>query len=368
VSLHADSPRLDLVHEDLQNLWEFTYDDCARNGTGLIVHFLGHGINGRVGNSLYLAAKNTDSRRPDRTAADIGAWLQEVENTDGGPPVLFLLDVCGAGRAPLQQWLHGLPAERRRAWVIAACAEDGKAYGARFSQATVAVLDRLRLGWLDLSPGLPHVPVETFAQEIDRELARLARTQGGPPQRVLRTAHPEADVPVPPFLRNPGFRETPAGRYQQHLENGLWQFASAVDPGLDPLHFVSRASGAPHQRNVAGRCFFTGRQRQLAKLKKWLEDDKARRIMVVTGSPGSGKSALLGVLACLSHPQLSEVSRTIRSVVPRHLRFDRHPLLAAVHAPPSPVNSAWATGRCGAGRSRRCWKGCARGGRTHRPS
>ncbi|MET8249616.1 hypothetical protein ABZV31_37795 [Streptomyces sp. NPDC005202] len=70
----------------------------------------------------------------------------------------------------------------------------------------------------------------------------------------------------------------------------------------------------------------------MEKLKEWLEDDPARRIMVVTGSPGSGKSALLGVLACLAHPQLAEVSWTIRSVVPRHLRFNRPPLLAAVHA------------------------------------
>ncbi|MET8249615.1 hypothetical protein ABZV31_37790 [Streptomyces sp. NPDC005202] len=198
------------------------------------MHFIGHGINGRTGNSLYLATKNTDSGRPDRTAANIGRWLDEVENAGDGPPVLFLLDVCGSGRVPLQQWLHGLPADRRRAWVIAACAEDGKAYGARFSRATGAVLSRLKAGWLDLSPSLTHVPVETFAQEIDRELTRLAQIEGSPPQRVLRTAHPEADVPVPPFLSHPGFRETPAARCRQHLENGLWQFASAVDPPSTP--------------------------------------------------------------------------------------------------------------------------------------
>ncbi|MFF5367995.1 AAA family ATPase [Streptomyces sp. NPDC013187] len=331
VALHGDSPRFDLVHEDLGKLWEQAYDQCARNGTGLIVHFIGHGIKGRTG-TLYLAAKNTDSNCPQRTAANIGQWLDEVEATGDGPPALFLLDVCGAGRVPLQQWLQGLPAERRRAWVIAACAEDGKAYKARFSQATATVLSRLKAGWIDLSPSLTHVPLETFAHEIDRELARLTQADGSPPQRVMRTAHPEADSPVLPLLKNPGFRETPADRFRQYLENGLLQFASALDPALDPLHFVSRASGSPHQRYAASRCFFTGREKQLESLKKWLTEEEKHPVMVVTGSPGSGKSALLGVMACLAHPQLAEVSRSIRSVVPRQLRFDRHPLLAAVHA------------------------------------
>ncbi|WP_020124922.1 hypothetical protein [Streptomyces canus] len=332
VSLTAGSPRLDLSHDDLQREWRNAYEACARTGSALIVQFLGHGINGSTANSLFLAADNTDPERPAWTAADVDQWLKQVESTDGGPPVLFLLDVCGAGRAPMQQWLHGLSADRRRAWVIAACADNSKAYGARFSRATASVLTRLKAGWLDLSPAMRHVPVETFAREIDRELARLLAAEDKPPQRVLRTARAEADGPVPPFLENQGYRETPAGRYRQQMENGLWQFASAADPALDVVHFVSRASGSPHQQNVTRRCFFTGRRFQLRQLKEWLEDDQAARLMVVTGSPGSGKSALLGVLTCLAHEQLEEVSGSIRDRVPRHLRVERRSMLAAVHA------------------------------------
>ena len=332
VSLTAGSPRLDLSYDDLQQEWRDAYETCARTGSALIVQFLGHGINGPTANSLFLAATNTDPERPAWTAADVDHWLKQVESTDGGPPVLFLLDVCGSGRAPTQQWLHGLSADRRRAWVIAACADNSKAYGARFSRATASVLARLKAGWLDLSPAMRHVPVETFAREIDRELAQLLAAEDKPPQRVLRTAHAEADGPVPPFFENPGYRETPAGRYRQQVENGLWQFASAVDPALDVVHFVSRASGAPHQQNVTRRCFFTGRRRQLRQLKDWLEDDQAAPLMVVTGSPGSGKSALLGVLTCLAHEQLEEVSGSIRDRVPRHLRVERRSMLAAVHA------------------------------------
>ncbi|MGW2825562.1 AAA family ATPase [Streptomyces sp. NPDC001443] len=332
ITLYGEGPRIDLSYAALEQSWRDAFEVSARARSGLIVHFLGHGVKGATDNELYLAARDTRPRDLAFTAVDVDRWLKQVENTEDGPPVLLLLDVCGAGRATMQQWLHHLSVDRRRAWVIAACAEDEKAYGASFSRATGTVLARLKAGWLDLSPGVRHVPVETFAREIDRELARLLQAEGRAPQRVLRTAHPEADSPVPPFLQNPAFRETAAGRYRQHVENGLWQFASAVDPGLDVVHFVSRASGTPHQQNVTRRCFFTGRRLQLAQLKAWLEDEKAPTLTVVTGSPGSGKSALLGVLTCLAHEQLREVSGPIRSVVPSELRVERCPRFAAVHA------------------------------------
>ncbi|MFI0226382.1 P-loop domain-containing protein [Streptomyces lydicus] len=332
ITLYGEGPRIDLSYAALEQSWRDAFGASALARSGLIVHFLGHGVKGATDNELYLAARDTRPRELAFTAVDVDRWLKQVENTESGPPVLLLLDVCGAGRATMQQWLHRLSVDRRRAWVIAACADDEKAYGARFSRATSTVLARLKAGWLDLSPGVPHVPVETFAKEIDRELARLLQVEGRAPQRVLRTAHPEADGPVPPFLQNPAFRETPADRYRQHVENGLWQFASAVDPGLDVVHFVSRASGTPHQQNITRRCFFTGRRLQLAQLKEWLENEKAPTLTVVTGSPGSGKSALLGVLTCLAHEQLREVSGPIRSVVPSELRVERHPRFAAVHA------------------------------------
>ncbi|WP_460071326.1 AAA family ATPase [Streptomyces sp. YKOK-I1] len=338
VSLCDGGPRLDLAHAPLEDAWREAYSASIYSGSGLIVHFAGHGIKGATDHSLYLAARDTDPASPAWTAIDIDRWLKQAESTQKGPPVLFLLDVCDAGRVPNQQWLQGLSANRRRAWVIAASSDSGTAYGGRFSRATVSVLKRLKAGWLDLSPSLRHVPMETFAQEIDRELARLTEAEDKPPQRVTRTAHTEADAPVPPLLKNPAFRETAAGRFRQHVESGLWQFASAADPALDVVHFVSRASGSPLQLDVTRRCFFTGRHRQLQQLKDWLEADSRKQkipvksLMVVTGSPGSGKSALLGVVTCLAHQKLQEVSGPIRACVPRYLRVERQRMLAAVHA------------------------------------
>ena len=47
---------------------------------------------------------------------------------------------------------------------------------------------------------------------------------------------------------------------------------------------------------------FTGRHRALADITRWLDDPAERRPMIVTGDPGSGKTAVLGLLAALADP------------------------------------------------------------------
>ncbi|MFI0595729.1 AAA family ATPase [Streptomyces griseus] len=296
------------------------------------MHFSGHGIAGPGEQTLFLATRETRLDNFAWTAEQMGTWLGEAEATTDGPPVLFMLDVCGAGRAVMQQVVDRIRAADRRAWVIAACASDEKTYAARFTSATGIVMERLSQGRLDISPTVQHVPVETLAREIDRELARSAAAEVLAAQSVLRTAHTEARVPVPPFLLNPSYRASAGGQFLQSVEMGLWQFAAAVDPALDPLHFISRASGTPQQQDIAQGCFFTGRKEQLGTIKRWLEGPSEPTLMVVTGSPGSGKSALLGVVACLAHPQLRSVTHQISRTVDREVRPEPNPDLAAVHA------------------------------------
>ena len=48
---------------------------------------------------------------------------------------------------------------------------------------------------------------------------------------------------------------------------------------------------------------FTGRHRALADITRWLETPADARPMIVTGDPGSGKTAVLGLLAALADPR-----------------------------------------------------------------
>ncbi|MFI0405731.1 hypothetical protein [Actinomadura sp. 3N508] len=65
-------------------------------------------------------------------------------------------------------------------------------------------------------------------------------------------------------------------------------------------HFLPRARGVDVPSEVAWR--FVGRHAALGELTRWLSDPAAGTLRVVTGGPGSGKSAVLARLAVLSDP------------------------------------------------------------------
>ncbi|MBR8642696.1 ATP-binding protein [Streptomyces tuirus] len=67
-------------------------------------------------------------------------------------------------------------------------------------------------------------------------------------------------------------------------------------------HFVDRVGA-----------HFAGRRPQLRQLAGWLDDETSHSLTVVTGSPGVGKSALLGAVVCSAHPRLVEVVPHVRT-------------------------------------------------------
>jgi WD40 repeat protein len=66
-------------------------------------------------------------------------------------------------------------------------------------------------------------------------------------------------------------------------------------------HFGPRGRGVlPFGRRQGW--YFTGRIQALGELASWLASDRPPAVRVVTGAPGSGKSAVLGRLVLLAHP------------------------------------------------------------------
>ncbi|MET9462595.1 hypothetical protein ABZY05_47710 [Streptomyces canus] len=328
----ATAPILDPDRHELEDAWH----KAQELEQPLIVHFSGHGVKGQGG--LYLAVRKSDPSTQQALRASSVQVSQLLEDAEAASqPVLFLLDVCGAGKALSTQMAQHLvntggdawPERQRRAWVIAACDANEITHGARFSQAMATVLGRLAKGLLDISPVLEYVPLETIAAEIDRELALedLAADREG--QSVVRTPHREAVLSEPPpFFRNPHYGSDPASRFLARTEGALRQFALESDSGLDVLHFASRAAGSR-----SDSVLFSGRKEQLRRIATWLDntDAKQERLRVITGGPGSGKSALLGVSVCLTHPALRPLRQRI---VARVENFRPQPLehVVAVHA------------------------------------
>jgi WD40 repeat protein len=106
------------------------------------------------------------------------------------------------------------------------------------------------------------------------------------------------------FQHEPDLLFLPNPRYNPRL-HGLdlaTQLRLAEDPQREHElreHFLPRARGVESAAEVAWR--FVGRHAALAELAAWLTDPHPRA-RVVTGDPGSGKSAVLGRLVVLADP------------------------------------------------------------------
>ncbi|WP_285740254.1 WD40 repeat domain-containing protein, partial [Kitasatospora phosalacinea] len=326
-------PLLECDEHEFMERWK---ELRRRNGTGepLVVHFAGHGAQSKQSRNLYLAMSGGEARDDllIDTCVSFGRLLEEAENS--GRPVLFLLDVCEAGQAIVQQQLIDLAARRRQdalrnVWIIGACTSDSITYGARFTTATAEVLHQLVDGNLDISPTMKYVPIDTLTSAIDRELARADRAARRPGQALVRTPHIQA-VPEPqPFFRNPSHTHDPQAGLLTAMNPRLREFALGCAPGLDPLHFATRAAGNP----TANSIHFSGRRSQLQRIQNWIDnpDGTEGRLLVVTGGPGSGKSALLGVTACLLHPELESIGDQVGPTV-EHFAPRMPSTVLAVHA------------------------------------
>jgi len=126
----------------------------------LIVHVLTHGKVSDDTGKLYVVG--SDGRPHD--LADVEGWLTAVQDGDHPPLVLFVLDICEAGTAARLPWQGATADGTARAWVIAACAPQEQAFNGWLTQATTAVLRRLREGALDIDPSVEFVPLPKVAQ------------------------------------------------------------------------------------------------------------------------------------------------------------------------------------------------------------
>ncbi|WP_432122556.1 hypothetical protein [Streptomyces sp. S1] len=316
--------------------FEAAWQDLSRTsgaGEPLVVHFAGHGVVSKLSRNLFLATSDIQDLDAalHTTAVRVNNLLAAA--VDSGRPVLLLLDVCGAGRAMEEERLLNLLARRPqdadpRVWIIGASASDALAFGARFTTAAAQVLHALADGDLDISRREEYVPFLTLAQAIHGRLGSFDTGDGRYDQDVTHSPMALAAPGTPPFFRNPGYDPVARGDRLPGLHPALRGLAEACTRGVDPLHFGDRVAGG----RSADTILFSGRTAQLTRIQRWIADGgRAHRLLAVTGGPGSGKSALLGVTACLLHPELETIGDRVAAVVDGF--YPRRPAtVLAVHA------------------------------------
>ncbi|MFD3520251.1 tetratricopeptide repeat protein [Streptomyces sp. NPDC058653] len=269
-------PTRDQVRDTVLD-WRRGWEAGGGHGPAVVV-WSGHGE--RHGEQLHLITHGTEEAfDPDQIYTVellAGAALRS-----GADQILLIVDTCysGAGvrsalERALRDWAEKSLPEHRANWlgVVASCQPDEPAAGrGTLLDTVVEVLrygpatERYQHAWSVHNRGVTGTTV------IDAVLAQLP--QGG--QRPLSVT---AGLSLPMF------------------QNPLWE-KSAPPRLVEHLVLSGRAADATEEG-----WFFTGRRDVLAGIVAWLGAGRPG-LFLVTGSAGSGKSAVLGRLATLSDPE-----------------------------------------------------------------
>ncbi|MFI6416977.1 caspase family protein [Streptomyces sp. NPDC050842] len=276
----------------------------------VLLYFAGHGVHSV--DRHYLLFSDTERGLWDGTALaseDFGRPL--VRSAVGH--LLIVLDTCfaGAGTADITSLAASLartrspePAGR---WLMAAARGKERATENAFVSALTHVLARPKAGARQ-----EFVSVRDVTRGINGYFAEHHPAQHARYTTVDSDGHA-------PFFPNPAFVPgLPANDLDVRTMARLRQESHG--------HFDPRGRGVGHVAEAGD--FFRGRRAALASIAAWLAADAHdRRAKVVTGDPGSGKSAVLGRVLRLSDPDQRGAAVAADDTLP-----PRNPEVLALHA------------------------------------
>jgi WD40 repeat protein len=258
----------------------------------VVIYWSGHGEVGPDGRH-YLLCRDFDGQN----YTDKAVATEDIARMLVGTPVshlLLMLDTCYAGAGITDFSAMQGVINRSRAntfegsagmYLVAASRSRDIAEESVFSGMFVDAVNAQRHGgWRQ--PALDPISVVGAINE------RIA--SDGRRQRVVINLVGSGGG-ISPVLRNP--------RYEERIPDG-----TSVEDGRRLLrrpdllaHWSPRARGVGLQTDSGD--FFEGRHSVLRAVVSWLDEPKATGSRIITGGPGSGKSAVLARLALLSDPQ-----------------------------------------------------------------
>ncbi|WP_404961418.1 caspase family protein [Streptomyces sp. 147326] len=279
----AGAPDAQQVRAGLED-WLKADERCKEDV--LVVYYAGHGL--RDDRSHRLTCRNS---RHDRMSTTLAS--RELADLLADTPVghvLLLLDTCYAelGAAEIAnvtgQLVDYRPAGSDGLWLVASARSRELAYDHAFVTALEAAV---RAGTAGMRQ--PYLDIPTVTDQVNGHFREHRPDQ-------CASYHAVSGYAVPPFLPNPKYRP------------GLPDEAMDVESQREwTAHFGPRGRGVEYASEPGD--WFTGRRQALATLAGWLRDPvHDARARVVTGDPGSGKSAVLGRLLALARPDHPEAS------------------------------------------------------------
>lgn len=256
--------------------------EAATSTDSLILYVGGHGRM-HLGRHFILT-RSSPAQAPYSSINAISALdLIECIINSGASQALILLDTCRAGYAASEMnvTLHRSAASTARpptrVAVLASTLHHEQSYAGLFVGALVSSIDDgsvTQRHWRDMDP---YITPGELCEEIRDRLGdhQFSMTAGNESLRI-----------VP----NPRFR-SPAPDRPVELSHVL-----AALPPDDREHFLLHASGSDI---IDLGWHFSGRRGTTRRILEWLKETR-QGVLILTGSPGTGKSAILGRLAVLA--------------------------------------------------------------------
>jgi WD40 repeat protein len=273
------------------------FRESAQPGDVLVAYYTSHGV--RDSDRFYLLTNDSDLSDLDATAVSAEDLARRLVKQSRAAQVLIILDMCyaGGGMADIAKLAGKLAFTAGDSdpalFVIAASGFKQTAQQLAFVDALAAVLEHVdeRLA----GKVQPYLQIGSLIAEVNERLACIG-------SQMARWSCFNAVGDCLAFP-NPNFRSA--------LQSGLDLETQAV---FDE-HWIPKARSA--ELGVAG-WYFTGREMALRELVSWLKNPGSDgRMRVVTGSAGSGKSALLARLVTLSDPFLQKsISQASSHAIP----------------------------------------------------
>ncbi len=253
--------------------------EASAAGPVVVVYYTGHGAE-LEGDTYYLVGK--ESRPADLSDSAVAArdLLELLTRRDehGGlladqPTALVILDCCYSGSAGMTMLREALSKMGNpNTWVIASAGPVEYAQQGVFAQAFRDVLRRPTIG-----PSQRFVSLDGLVQAVNDANAGQAE------QRARVFSPPMGSTGIPPFFPNKDFAPGLAGLT------------------VDEQHWLSRVRGGPEETTTG--TYLAGKEGRILApehLATWMTDPGPRKLAVVTGSPGTGKSTLLSLPVLLT--------------------------------------------------------------------
>ncbi|MFF4922400.1 caspase family protein [Kitasatospora sp. NPDC001261] len=295
----AGAPDAQQLRADLED-WLKADERCEQDV--LVVYYAGHGL--RDDHSHRVTFRNS---RHNRRSTTLGSReLADLLADTRVGHVLLLLDTCYSelGAAEITgvtgHLVDNRPPEADGLWLVASARSRELAYDHAFVSALETAVRASTAGMRQR-----YLDIPTVTDQINGHLREHRPDQ-------CANYHAVSGRAVPPFLPNPNYRP------------GLPDEAMDVESQREwTAHFGPRGRGVEYASEPGD--WFTGRRQALATLAGWLRDPvHDARARVVTGDPGSGKSAVLGRLLALARPGHPEA--------PAHLLPPPGSVTVSVHA------------------------------------